>query len=132
MVSMTSALRCQSISSMYIRGLIPRNWLRQFRLLILVTGSFILILQIDGEAQFNVPRALLEQLTRNTEYQTFKVTANVTESITGITLEGSSDIQYHKNPYKIEFHPQMAQNFKTVFGDPYMVEVSFHLYKSRL
>lgn len=70
--------------------------------------------------------AILKKLTRNIEYQNFRVEANVTESITGITLKGQGEIQYHKNPYKLEFYPNMPDNFKPGFG-PYKVWVCIEL-----
>ena len=80
------------------------------------------LFQINGEAAFNIPMVILERLTRNMNYQTLQVHANVTESTTGITLEGSSNIQYHKHPYRISFHPNMQENFKPDFN-PYSVVV---------
>jgi hypothetical protein len=43
--------------------------------------------------------------------------------MTGQTLEGEGEIRYHSNPYKLEFFPNMADNFKPGF-DPYKVSVS--------
>lgn len=82
-----------------------------------------LFLQIDGEKQFDIARVVLERLTRTFDYKTLKVHANVTESISGITQEGSANIQYHSNPYRISFHPNMPDNFKPGFN-PYHVSVS--------
>ncbi|XP_045203101.2 alpha-2-macroglobulin-like isoform X2 [Mercenaria mercenaria] len=77
---------------------------------------------VNGESSFSVPMALLERITRNIDYETFRVHANVTETITGSTLEGEGEIRYYRNPYKIEFFPNMPNNFKSVFG-PYKVLV---------
>jgi len=62
-------------------------------------------------------------LTRNLEYETFVVHANVTEGITGITLDGEAEMRFYGNPYKMEFFPNMPDNFKPGFGS-YPVYVS--------
>ncbi|KAH3835369.1 hypothetical protein DPMN_108715 [Dreissena polymorpha] len=72
--------------------------------------------KIDGEAQFSVPMAVIERVTRNLEFETLVVFANVTESATGLTEKGEADIHYRKNPYEIEFFPNMPDNFKPGFG----------------
>lgn len=77
---------------------------------------------IDGTATFDIPMTVLKRLTRNIDYETFLVRANVTEAITGITLEGEGEIRYHSNPYRVEFFPNMPDNFKPGFN-PYKVWV---------
>lgn len=94
------------------------TWVIQYMSYILITS------QIDGEATFEVPLSFLQRLTRNIEYETFLVHANVTEGITGITLEGEADMRYYGNPYKLEFFPNMPDNFKPGFG-PYPVYVCY-------
>lgn len=82
-------------------------------------------MQINGEASFEIPMTVLERLTRNLEYETLLVIANVTESVTGITLQGQGEIRYHRNPYKIEFFPNMPENFKPGFGNyPVLLKVT--------
>ena len=87
---------------------------------------YLFFFQIDGDTTFNIDRVVLERMTRHFQYKTLVVKANVTEAVTGITQEGSANIQYHSNPYKVEFHPNMADNFKPGFN-PYPVLVS-HTY----
>lgn len=82
----------------------------------------VVIKQVDGEAAFEIPTNILERLSRNMGYETFLVHANVTETITGITLDGEAEIRYYSNPYQLEFFPNMPDNFKPGFG-PYPVMV---------
>ncbi|XP_060566096.1 CD109 antigen-like isoform X2 [Ruditapes philippinarum] len=82
---------------------------------------------INGEATFSVPMDLVKTLIRDKlDYETFLVHANCTETMTGQTLEGEGEIRYHSNPYKLEFFPNMADNFKPGF-DPYKVSAKVTL-----
>ena len=68
--------------------------------------------------------SVLERLVpRGIKYETLEVTANVTETITGITEIKSETVQYSDSAFKIDFHPSMPDNFKPGFG-PYPVTVS--------
>ncbi|XP_060566076.1 CD109 antigen-like [Ruditapes philippinarum] len=76
---------------------------------------------INGEATFSVPIDLVKTLIYDElDYETFLVHANCTETMTGQTLEGEGEIRYHSNQYRLEFFPNMADNFKPGF-DPYKV-----------
>ena len=45
-------------------------------------------------------------------YQTISIEANVTESLTGITLSSEKEIRCQRYYYKIEFAPSTPNNFK--------------------
>ena len=72
-------------------------------------------MQIDGEADFNIPLDALRRLDPRLEYDTLVVEANVTESLTGISDTGSQLVQFHKDEYHIEFYPGSPGYFKPGF-----------------
>ncbi|KAH3835375.1 hypothetical protein DPMN_108721 [Dreissena polymorpha] len=73
---------------------------------------------------------VLERVTRRLDFNTLLVVAAVTETATGFMHKGEAEITYYSNPYRIEFFPNMPDNFKPGFGS-YPVKVficNFRLY----
>ncbi|XP_052280940.1 CD109 antigen-like [Dreissena polymorpha] len=77
---------------------------------------------IYGKAPFKIPMTLIGRLVRFLDSNTVQVVANVTETATGVTQQGSAYITFYKSPFVIEFFPNMPDNFKPGFG-PYPVTI---------
>ncbi|WAR00001.1 CD109-like protein [Mya arenaria] len=79
----------------------------------------------DGTVAFEIPMEMIKRVTRSLRYETLVLAANVTEALTGITETGEAEIRFYENPYKIEFFPNMPDNFKPGFGPyPMMIRVT--------
>ncbi|XP_052280943.1 CD109 antigen-like [Dreissena polymorpha] len=71
---------------------------------------------INGQATFRIPMTVLERVTRRLDFNKLLVVAAVTETATGFMHKGEAEITYYSNPYRIEFFPNMPDNFKHGFG----------------
>ncbi|XP_064610073.1 CD109 antigen-like [Liolophura sinensis] len=71
-------------------------------------------LQLDeGEKAFSVAFSQLTSLAPNTLNGAVLVAeANVTETLTGVTLNGSSSVMYHQHATKLDFSSSNPKNFK--------------------
>ncbi|KAL3843233.1 hypothetical protein ACJMK2_021177 [Sinanodonta woodiana] len=76
---------------------------------------------INGEGSFTIPLSVLKRLSRDLESETFRVIANVTETLTGITETDDEIITFYPEKIKVEFAPYMTESFKP--GFPYRVAV---------
>jgi hypothetical protein len=82
--------------------------------------AFSLFIKTNGEAKFTL--AGLTTLNRYLNGRTILVEANVTESLTKITLNGTGKIQFHQHAEKMEFLDSNPNTFKP--GLPYTAYVS--------
>lgn len=76
---------------------------------------------INGEGSFTIPMSVLKRLSRDIESESFRVIANVTETLTGITESDDETITFYPEKIKVEFAPYMTESFKP--GFPYRVAV---------
>ncbi|CAC5388514.1 CD109 [Mytilus coruscus] len=78
-----------------------------------------LSLNLDGESKFTLPLSNFMINNRNyiTSGRTLKVEANVTESLTHITLSGKDSVKFYAHAEKIEFLQSNPNTFKP--GLPY-------------
>ncbi|XP_046369858.2 CD109 antigen-like [Haliotis rufescens] len=76
---------------------------------------------IDGSARFSVSMGEIKKLQSYLNQQTVTVLAEVKEDLTGKTLNGSSNVVYYTDPYKITFLNSSPSNFKP--GLPYRAYV---------
>ncbi|XP_046369856.2 CD109 antigen-like [Haliotis rufescens] len=76
---------------------------------------------IDGSARFSVSMGEIKKLQSYLNQQTVTVLAEVKEDLTGKTLNGSSNVVYYTDPYKIIFLDSSPSNFKP--GLPYRAYV---------
>ncbi|KAL3843040.1 hypothetical protein ACJMK2_020997 [Sinanodonta woodiana] len=83
---------------------------------------------INGEGSFAIPNSVLKKLSRDIQRASFRVTANVTETLTGKTESYEEIISYYSGrlmtyPDKVDvaFAPYMKKSFKP--GFPYHVDV---------
>ncbi|XP_064609639.1 CD109 antigen-like [Liolophura sinensis] len=67
----------------------------------------------EGEKAFTVAFSQLTSLTPNTlDGAVVVAEANVTETLTGVTLNGSSSVTYHQHATKLDFSSSNPKNFK--------------------
>ncbi|KAK3612489.1 hypothetical protein CHS0354_024459 [Potamilus streckersoni] len=76
---------------------------------------------INGEGSFTIPITVLRRLSRDIERESFRVIANVTETLTGITESNDETITFYPEKIKVEFAPYMTESFRP--GFPYHVAV---------
>ncbi|XP_071127944.1 CD109 antigen-like isoform X2 [Mytilus edulis] len=78
-----------------------------------------LSLNLDGESKFTLPLSNFMVNTRNyiTSGRSLKIEANVTESLTHITLSGKDSVKFYSHAEKIEFLQSNPNTFKP--GLPY-------------
>ncbi|KAL3843041.1 hypothetical protein ACJMK2_020998 [Sinanodonta woodiana] len=81
-----------------------------------------------GEGSFSIPMSVVKRLSRDFERASFRVIANVTETLTGITESGDASIIFHSErrmtypeTVDVEFAPYMKESFKP--GFPYHVAI---------
>lgn len=79
-------------------------------------------LQIDGTVTFHIDLADIKRSQPYLNYRKLIVSADVTETLTGISLGGSSSVQFFDNPAKIEFLDTNSESFKP--GLEYVAYVS--------
>jgi hypothetical protein len=79
------------------------------------------LFQIDGEKTFSLDLTHLRQLARFYTNHHLEVEANVTESLTHSTLNGSAKVQFYDHAEKIEFLASNPSTFKP--GLPYTAYV---------
>ena len=84
----------------------------------------VLLLQTNGEAKFTLSG--LSTLNRYLNERYLLVEANVTESLTKITLNGTGKIQFHQHAEKMEFLDSNPNTFKP--GLPCTAYVSINGY----
>ena len=85
-------------------------------------AAIVLSLQTNGEAKFTLSG--LSTLNRYLNERYVLVEANVTESLTKITLNGAGKIQFHQHAEKMEFLDSNPSTFKP--GLPYTAYVSIN------
>nr|KAG5689527.1 hypothetical protein BaRGS_008902 [Batillaria attramentaria] len=67
----------------------------------------------QGKAKIEFPISVLRQrYSEQLAPHTITFTANVTESLTGITLIGSATVTFYREPVQVEFLPSNPKNFK--------------------
>jgi hypothetical protein len=70
-------------------------------------------LQIDGEETFSIPMSDIKtNIEQHLNYDWLVVEANVTETLTGITLNGSSEIQFFDTAEKLDFVQSLPKDYK--------------------
>ncbi|KAL5008096.1 hypothetical protein ScPMuIL_013677 [Solemya velum] len=69
-------------------------------------------LPIDGTVTFHIDLADIKRSQPNLNNRKLIVSANVTETLTGISLGGSSSVQFFADPAKIEFLDTNSKSFK--------------------
>ncbi|KAK3100069.1 hypothetical protein FSP39_014251 [Pinctada imbricata] len=69
-------------------------------------------LSIDGDVKFSLPLDVIKNANHYMNGRDLIVEANVTESLTNITLNGSSQLTYHNDAEKIEFLKSNPNTFK--------------------
>lgn len=86
-----------------------------------------LFFQLDGESKFTLPLSNFMVNTRNyiTSGRSLKIEANVTESLTHITLSGKDSVKFYSHAEKIEFLQSNPNTFKP--GLPYTAYVSQYI-----
>ncbi|XP_013382628.1 CD109 antigen-like isoform X1 [Lingula anatina] len=68
---------------------------------------------VDGKADFTEDVAVLENMYHyGLSYRKVIVEAQVTETLTGITLNGTAETKFHTTPYKIEIPSSTPKSFK--------------------
>ncbi|KAL5016385.1 hypothetical protein ScPMuIL_005974 [Solemya velum] len=69
-------------------------------------------LPIDGTVTFHIDLADIKRSQPYLNYRKLIVSADVTETLTGISIGGSSSVQFFDNPAKIEFLDTNSESFK--------------------
>ncbi|KAL5016375.1 hypothetical protein ScPMuIL_005964 [Solemya velum] len=69
-------------------------------------------LPIDGNTTFRIPLADIKRLQPNLNTRKLLVSANVTETLTQISLNGSSSVQFYSDAVEIEFLDSNPETFK--------------------
>ena len=86
--------------------------------------SMLGVFQLDsqGRALISFPIADLHHLSSSLSNRKLQFSANVTESLTGITLNGSASVQVYRQAVKLEYPSSNPKTFKP--GLDYVAYVS--------